>query len=195
MKREVLMLIFLFTVGKLVASDIQWSEGSLVLNNKEVLCGKISVEEKYDMVLFKAGDRVDVYPAHSIQAVFYYDENAHINRKYIVLEDTKRPMRRVSLYEIVLSGPVVIVRHVKNVSFKPYSDAKDFQYYVRYEKELVSLEKFRSRVYDKLVNDAGLSLSVFVTENKLDPNVSAHAIQIVEAYNDLVRSAQTMARQ
>src|SRR5690242_5084147 len=100
MRRNVLILFFLFTAGKLFASDIQWSEGSLVLNNKQVLCGKIAVELKYDMVLFKSDDKVDVYPAHSVQSVFYYDATANVNRKFIVLASGKYPMKKPYLYEV-----------------------------------------------------------------------------------------------
>jgi hypothetical protein len=195
MKREVLIFIFLFTVGKLVASDIQWSEGSLVLNNKEVLCGKISVEEKYDIVLLKSGERVEVYPAHSIRSVFYYDAAVNINRRYLVMETSKAPVSKFQLCEIVLPGNVTVVRHVKDISLKPYSDADDFYYYVKMENELIQLDKFRSKVYDRLLHEGGLVLSVFVSENRLDPNNSAHAIRIIEEYNKLIKSDHLMAKQ
>jgi hypothetical protein len=195
MRRNVLILFFLFTAGKLFASDIQWSEGSLVLNNKQVLCGKIAVELKYDMVLFKSDDKVDVYPAHSVQSVFYYDATANVNRKFIVLASGKYPMKKPYLYEVVLFGNVQIVRHLKDVSIAPYADADDFSYFIRTEDCLTPLEKFRKRLYDDMLHEGGLELSVFVTEQHLDPNVSAHAIMIVEEYNRLMKSHQAMARQ
>lgn len=193
MIRNVLMFLFLFTASKLVASDIQWFEGALVLNNKTVLCGKISVEEKYDMVLFQSGDKVDVYPAHSLESVHYYDASAKINRKFLVIGQ-RAPMKRSQLFEVVLAGTMSIVRHVKDISIRPYADADDYFYFTRTESGLIPLEKFRGKVYEQLLRDGGLSLSVFVSENHLDPNVSAHAIMIVEEFNRLKKTEQAIAR-
>jgi hypothetical protein len=193
MRREVLVLFFLFTAGKLFASDIRWFEGSLVLSNNKVLCGKISVNMKHDMVLYNANDHVDVYPAHTVRSVHLYDSKVNVNRKFVMFNENKSPIRRSYLYEVVLSGKLSVWRHVKVTSIEPYADAVDFDYYIKEESELVALDKFRTRFYNELLDNGGLIFSIYIKENKLDPNVDADVIRIVDGYNRLNKEERMVA--
>ena len=193
MKREAVILFLLFTLSKLVvAADVVWYDGSVVLDNKSVHQGKISIE--HDLVLLKSGEHVDVLPAHKLQSVFYYDQRANINRRLVSIQGSSF-FERARLYEIVLIGNASILRRSKTGIHHPQSDALDFEYFTMVEEKLVPLNKFRKKVFPTLLNDAGLALKVYVKENRLNPNVSANAIRITQQYNVIKKSEQLMASQ
>ncbi|HEY3403626.1 MAG TPA: hypothetical protein VGK59_09585 [Ohtaekwangia sp.] len=195
MKHGVLIFIFSFTLCKLAAGvdELTWYEGSVVLETREVLVGEIAIESNYDLILLRADNQVMLYQAHKIQAVQFYDSQVNVNRKFISLWEMNGLLRECHLYETVLKGEVSILRKGKGLS-KPVSDADDFVYYVRFNESLYALNSFRDNVYPSMVMKGGSRLSTFVLDNRLNPNKSANAIEIVRYYNRLVKDDQTLAR-
>jgi hypothetical protein len=194
--RSVLILFFLFTVCKLsyATRSLIWNEGSIVLSNKTVLTGDISIEAHHDLVLLRTDGKVNVYPAHRISSLYYFDAAANINRKFVTLADASDGVQFFHLYEIVLKGEVDVLRRLKPLTVELYADANDFDYFIRRDEKLLRLEKFRRKIYPDLLKRSGISLSIYVRENKLDPNDAASAIQIVGYFNRLQKEGAVMAR-
>lgn len=191
MVRAITVWFILFTVGKLAAHDRVWYTGAIVLQTQEVLTGILAVEPEYGIVLHRSGDQVNIYPAHRIQSLQFYDTRVNINRKYISLPQGIR--RRYHLYEVVVKGSVHVLRREKQNISSVYSDADSFVYYIYTGSELVQLRAFRKQVYPALQQGGGVQFSMFVLEQNLNPNDGAHAIRMVQYYNALGLNADTLA--
>jgi hypothetical protein len=181
----------MFTVGKLAAHERVWYTGAIVLQTQQVLTGIIAVEPTHGIVLHKNGDQVNIYPAHRVQSLQFFDAKANINRKYISIQ--RGAWRRYHLYEIVLKGSVHVVRRQKQNITSVYSDADSFIYYIYAGAQLVELREFRKQVYPELQQQGGVQFSMFVLEQNLNPNDAAHAIRMVQYYNALVPDDGTLA--
>lgn len=182
--KRLLIVLCLFTASKLVAAP-EWKEGSIVLQSLEVKVGQLSVDERYDIVLFQNGNRVDVFPAHKIRSVLYYDVQANLNRKFVSVNDDALHVRSASLYEIVVPGDVSVLRKLKGTPEKNLSDAHDYNYFVQCDGQIFPIQSFRTKVYPLLVMKAGAAFSSTVSCKRMDPNLSADAIRIIQFFNTL----------
>ena len=193
MKQCMIFCLLLINSTFTFAGQMVWNEGSVVLKTKEVLVGEISIEPEYDLILHRSNGKVDVYPAHKIQSIYFYDEEANINRKFISLKEAGL-FNHHQLFEIVLRGEISIYRKQKMGTGKSPSDADGFYYYTYHHNQLIDLFKFRNQVYPQLIESAGNRISVYIDKNKLNPNSSADAIKIIEFYNSLERDDQLLAK-
>ncbi len=184
MKQYLLFCLLFLNSALLFARETKWYEGSVVLKSSEVLTGEILIEPEYDLVLHRRNDKVDVYPAHKILSVYFYDADANINRRFISIKDSGL-FNHHQLMEVVLRGEVSIYRKQKGFTGVGASDADGFHYFTVCQDRLVDLLKFRTQVYPRLMESSGNELSIFIKDHKLNPNCSAHAIIIIKFYNEL----------
>lgn len=175
-----------------MAHDRVWYTGALVLQTQEVLTGILAVEPDHGIVLHKQGGQVNIYPAHRVQSLQFFDPQANINRKYISLQQGTRS--RYRLYEVVVKGTVHILRYAKRNISSVYSDADSFIYYIYTGSELVQLRTFRKLVYPTLQREGGVQFAMFVLEENLNPNNPVHAIRMVQYYNMQVPDDGTLTR-
>lgn len=181
--KPVSLLLLIFAVAlKANAQDITWYEGSVVLANANVVKGKISVHQGYDLISVRNGDALQVYPAHKVHAVYYYDRKANINRKFTCIQQPMGNLSGYQLYEIVLSGEIRVLRHVRTASSDVEQDASGYHYYYQVHDDVVSLHRFRNRTYPAMVR-ACESLLPYVEQNHLDPTEPADIILIIDHYN------------
>ncbi|MEO7992511.1 MAG: hypothetical protein ABI663_23370 [Chryseolinea sp.] len=193
MKRYILFCLLLINSTFISAKPTLWYEGSLVLKTKEVLVGEISIESEYNLILHRNNGKVDVYPAHKIQAVYFYDEESNINRKFVSLKEAGL-FNHYQLLEIVLRGEVSVYRKQKTWTGNSPSDADGYHYFIFQHDQLIGLLKFRNQVYPLLIDEIGNMLTTFIDENKLNPNSSADAIMIIGFYNSLKKEDQLLAK-
>jgi len=191
-------LTFLLVLLSLAARAYtpQWLQGSLVLHTQEVLTGELSIEARHDMVLFRRHDHVEVYPAHKISAVYYYDTAVNINRKFVSLASTSGYRLVFRLYEVVLSGEVNLLRHERLAAVRSTNhEVQGFQYVVRFRDAIITLRKFRSRIYPELLRTHSDGITRFVKDNHLNPSEPAAAIRIMQYYNTLIAGGYAVAMQ
>jgi len=191
LKRAIAVGLILFTIGKLTAHDRVWHTGAIVLQTQEVLTGIIAVEPEHGIVLHRSGEQVNIYPAHRVQSLQFFDIKTNINRKYISL--AQGVWQRYHLYEVVVRGPVHVLRREKQNVASVYSEADSFVYYIYTGSELVQLRAFRKQVYPTLVQEGGVQFSMFVLEQNLNPNDAAHAIRMIQYYNAIALNDDTLA--
>lgn len=191
---KILFLTTLLFIGTGVCA-MSWLEGSLVLNNGQVLVGEISVVALHNTVLFRSHDKVDVYPAYKISEVRFYDPSININRKFICIRTTNEMAWSSRLFEVVLSGEVQLIREElsDDVDDSGNHDAAGFRYFVIYKGSLVSLKKFRSKVYPALRHSSVTGLSEYVRRNRLNPNNESNAVKIIDYYNHSARAVINVA--
>ena len=186
-------MLVLLSLGAQAAS-VQWLPGSLVLHTSQVLTGEVSIEARHDVVLFRHNGHVDVYAAHKVSAVYYYDPTANVNRKFVSLTSTSgyRPVYR--LYEVVLAGEVNLLRHERlTAAQSSHHEIHGFQYVVRFQDTVMALRKFRSRIYPRLVRSQPESITAFVKDHHLNPSEPAAAIRIIQYYNALMAGHYAVA--
>jgi hypothetical protein len=163
-----------------------------VLESDIVLTGRISIEPVHDLILVDDGVRRMVYPAHTIKALYFYDESLNINRKFISIKDKDVIRHQHQLFEIVLQGEVTVLRRQKARSSYP-SDGLDFSYFVRYGADMVLLRQFNRKVYPALLSKARARLEAFIAANHLGAANDVNSIRIIEFYNQLVLSEEAVA--
>ncbi|MBA4053538.1 MAG: hypothetical protein C0490_02390 [Marivirga sp.] len=165
----------------------------MVLESDRVITGRISIEPLHHLILFENNEARTVYPAHAIKSLYFYDEANNINRRFVSVREKEIAYRQYHLYEIVLQGEITFLRRQNSKTNHP-SDALDFNYYVRYGGDMVSLRKFRRKIYPDLRMRAGASLEDFIAANNIRTTSDKNLIRIVEFYNRLVKSDETIAK-
>ena len=165
-----------------------------MLSTCDVLVGKISIKDEHDLILFEQGEMRTVYPAHKIRSLYFYDRGSNINRRYLSLKEDHGVRSSYHLYEIVVTGQVDVLRRKKMSAFSGHPGELDFNYFTRYNDELIALRKFKKKVFPQLRSEPVTRLENFITANKLRADLPPNAIRIIEFYNSLVKTAEPVAR-
>jgi hypothetical protein len=157
--------------------------GSVVLQDKKVVLGKISVYPQHDLVVLKDSTGITVLPAYKIESVFYFDSAANLNRRYISWHDQESPFAHHRLFEVVVMGKISVVRRPMSGSGKS-DNALNFNYFLLYKGAIIELQKFKRLVYPDLISRSN-ELEVFVKRERLNPNLSGNAIRIIQQFNQV----------
>jgi hypothetical protein len=185
----------LFPLRAVLAADHLWRQGSLVLKSNEVIQGEIAIETDHDVVLYRLGNEIMVYPAHKIKYFYYYDAESGVNRKFISLQQTIGAFTTHQFYEAVVYGEVSVLRRQRLLPYSIHQEVIDYEYFVQKDEELLQLRKFKRKIYPQLLLSCEEKLVNFIRENKLNLTRSPHVIRIVEYYNGLVSHEHTLAKQ
>lgn len=191
---KIFFCLLLLNAQRILAGDLEWFDGSLVLLNGEVRVGRIALEIDHDMVLFEEQGSRTVYPAHKIKSLYVYDKNSDINRRYVSLKQQDGARSDHHLYEIVIAGEVDIIRRKKSALLSMEGDALDYNYFIRYDDVLTPLKKFKKNVYPMLQAQSGKRLDIFIAMNRLQSNLPINSIRIIEYYNTLFVADESLAR-
>ena len=189
--RKLLLYCFICLCSLAQAKELEWHAGVLVLRNEKIMSGEVALQGNHDLVLFRKGDTVSVYPAHKIKSVFFYDTRQNVNHRFVSVKEERITHPVYRLYEIVLQGELGVWR--KQTSSVANSDKFDFDYFIRYNDHLLPLQQFRHKVYHELLKNSREALLTFVGRENLDPGQPAHAIRIIEFYNRQVKESAVAA--
>lgn len=172
--------------------EVAWHEGSVVLRNHQVLTGTVAIDAVHDLVLHKAEAQVNVYPAHKVMWLYFYDEAANINRRFMTWPVTAAMRMPSQLYEVVLQGDIMVLRKPRDIQTTPAIDG--YHYFIRYNAGLLPLYAFKRKIYPQLLAETNGQLDDFREARKLDPMQIADAIRLIEFYNLQVRAGNVMAK-
>ncbi len=168
----------------------KWYQGSVVLNNQQVIVGDISIYPTHHVIMFRTEKGITTFPAAKIESLFFYDAAANINRKFISRTEPGQGFSKHQLYEVVLSGTIPVLR--KQIAMAQSTDqANDFDYFLLYGNEMIELRKFKRLVYPQ-IRKQSKELLTFVKKDKLDPAQPANVIKIIRQYNTY-RIQETLA--
>jgi hypothetical protein len=191
--RKLVLIFFLVSFQETFSEPLSWYDGSLVLKNDNVLTGRISVNQDYNLVLFKSGDQHLVLPASKIQTLYFYDAKANINRRFTSIQQRVNTYTSYKLYEIVLNGEVSVLRRLTPSLADRDEQHNSYHYFVRLGDEPVGLHRFRAKIYPYLQKTC-ISLKAHIREKHWNPNNHAHAVLIIDYYNHEVRHKKELAR-
>ena len=187
-----LFLLVIFSSSVSGAPSPIWYDGVVVLRDQQILNGQVATHKRENLILFRLEDKVTVYPAHKIQNVFYYDQNADINRKFVSIANLEHGYAEYQLFEIVLRGPVTVLR--KERFHLNHEDHEDFNYFTLYRDEVLPIKQFRKKVYPHLSDCDPFKFSAYEVKERLNPNSTNDAITLIKFYNQLVRNSNSLAR-
>ena len=187
-----LFLLMIFSSSVSGAPSPIWYDGVVVLRDQQILNGQVAIHKRENLILFRFEDKVTVYPAHKIQNVFYYDQNADINRKFVSIANLEHGYAEYQLFEIVLRGPVTVLR--KERFHLNHEDHEDFNYFTLYRDEVLPIKQFRRKVYPHLSDCDPFKFSAYEVKERLNPNSTKDAITLIKFYNQLVRNSNSLAR-
>jgi hypothetical protein len=190
-----MFLFLVFPFQEMYASDPLWHQGSLVLKSEEVIRGEIAVETDHDVILYRRGNELMVYPAHKVKSFYYYDGDDNVNRKFISVQQTIGAFTTHQFFEVVVYGEVNVLRRQRLLPYSIHQEVIDYEYFVQKDEVLLQLRKFKRKVYPQLLVSCEEKLTNFVRENKLNLTRSPHVIRIVEYYNGLATHDHTLAKQ
>jgi hypothetical protein len=166
-----------YSVG-FAAEKPVWFQGSIVLSDDSVLLGEVSVQSRFDAILFKTDSTFRFLHAHQVKEVYYFDHVEKINRKFLTVNDEAIPV----LFEIVVDGAVKVVRKLHQEN-----DIKmHYRYYTLSNRELLPINKFRARLFPRLAA-AMPQLEQVVKKERWNVNVMRDDIIIIQFYNSVLR--------
>jgi len=185
--------VLVVSFHNLQSQSLTWYEGVLILSNNEILRGKFAIEQLHDIILYQDDIVSDVFPAHKVRSLYFYDEKEDINRRFVSVKqnDMSRPWHQI--YEIVVAGEVTVMRR-KKASEKHLSNASSFTYHIQYQDSLIPFGKFTKQIYPILSTNMGSCLEEYIRKNRLRTYHMAGSIQIIEFYNRSSRSTEVQAR-
>jgi hypothetical protein len=173
----------LVTAHNLYAGDEQWFTGNLILKSQTKLHGKISVRVDYNVVMFRQGDELIVYPAHKVESVSFYDKLLKQNRNFISMQEEIGAATHHQLYEVVLKGHVTVLRKQRVLWYTVHLDIPEQDYFVWNGDEMISIYRFKRKVFPGLVKASNGRMKSYMREHKLNPNRAADMIEILTHYN------------
>ena len=193
LRKEIIYLL-LINLLSLPAYSQQWFDGSLVLSNGNVRVGRISIECDHDLVLFEQEAVRTVYPAHKIQSVYFYDYTTNVNSRYQSLRKSEGVGSRFYLYEVVLAGEIDVLRRKKSSAFPKHTAPTDYNYFIHHNNVLVPLRKFKRKIFPYIQSSSDKWLKEFITAKRLNIQLPANAIRIIEYYNSVVKDLNPIAK-
>lgn len=178
-----LLLISVIFIASLSIRAKEWYPGVVVLKSQKAIRGELSIRYDYEVVLFRIGRETMVFPAHKVQSFYIYDAVKENNRQFISIQLSLGPATFHQFYEVILDGTVSVLRRQRTVWYSVYLETIDFDYYVRCDEAVTSIQKFRREVFPGLVDSTSGTLSSFVRENKLKMYRLEDVLLIIDHYN------------
>ena len=141
------------------------------------MTGQILYNPSFDLVVFRDHSSRTVVTASNVRSLRYFDVSSNINRRFITVQGSLA--KSAKIFEVVLSGEVIVLRHAKSGCGPSPSDRDGYNYFFARNNIVVPLKKFRSRFYEEvkgLLREEAMKL-------RLNPNDEADAIRLIEIYN------------
>lgn len=186
MKRYLLILTFLMIFQDGFSEDLQWFQGSVVLENKDVVKGEIAYQPEFDVVLLRTADQLTVYNAHRINSFFYFDGKANVNRKFISIPFNTVAFTSFSIYEIVAYGETKVLRRLASDLSDASNDIDGYRYFIYRDNVLTPMRQFGRKIYPVLSRQNAL-LDVTIKNLGLNIYKDADVVRIVLLSNKLAK--------
>jgi hypothetical protein len=182
MRLRLLLISVIFIASFSVRAE-EWYPGVVVLKSQKAIRGELAIRYDYEVVLFRVGREMMVFPAHKVQSFYIYDAVKENNRQFISIQLSLGPATFHQFYEVILDGTVSVLRRQRTMWYSVYLEAMDFDYYVRCDEAVTAIQKFRREVFPGLVESTSGALSSFVRENKLKMYRLDDVLLIIDHYN------------
>jgi hypothetical protein len=188
-----ILLICLLSVNVLLTNGKQpdWFNGVLVTDEQQVFTGPISVDLYKGIVLLKnKNGTADVFTAHHIRSLLYYDAQLDVVRKFVSVPSRGR--QGLKLFEVVLAGKISVFRSQRLPTITEETSEDAYVYFSYYNDEILPLRKFATAVFPKVESN---QLNVFIRQNDLTLFFQSDAIRIIQFFNASSGKGKTLFSQ
>ena len=185
--RRYLFLLSFLAIGVAYGKHISWSEGVLVLRDHQVLVGEVVIEPALNVVLFRAEGSSTFYATEKVDYVVFHDPIAGLNRMFLARQSSGPSHPSTELYEVVLRGPLSVLRKPKGSRVPALTDVNSFDYYIVSGEsvELVKLSQFNRKVLPIIESHfSKTQLKEIVRAQKLNLGRMSDTIRLIQYYND-----------
>ena len=203
------LIIFINPIFCLTFSSDIWHEGVVVLEDKEVIQGMLSINERYDVLQVKKNGQIHSLPAWQIRKFSIHDIELETVRNFIVLPSISKSMKFHQFYEIIIKGEIMLLSRNKvyknlhepstNLANKlfpravnQFANNKDFFYFDG--KNLIPIEQFRKVVLPAFKRQFGEEITMFIKEEKINLNYPKDQVKVVKYFNTLYTNSRELAR-
>lgn len=193
LRKSIFLVALLMLTHYLYAENGEWFPGYLYLKSQTKLQGEIWVRVDYNVVVFRRGGEMVVYPAYKVQSVSIYDESQEKNRNFISLQLEVGAATLHQLYEVALEGQITMLRKQRVLWYSIHLDVPEEDYFIWNNNEVVSLYYFRRKVFPKLLKSNPGTKS-FIRDHKLHPNRLEDMVEILTHYNQNALNENQLAK-
>jgi hypothetical protein len=182
MLRGVVIAFLFFCMGTEIFGQ-EWYKGTVTLTNQKVIPGEIAYWAGRDAIFLKSGDATVVFPAFRIRSFSFYDDEAEGERRFVTLLDSIGAATMYQFYEVVLEGPISVLRQQHAFWYSLHLETIDFDYFVMMDERLIPMSKFRRHVYPSLKRSSA-SIRDFARQNRINLFSINDTVELIEYYNN-----------
>lgn len=169
------------------AQDPVLVNGSVVFRNGGVYAGSFLLSDYDEIVLVPQRDSsLAVLTPHNLHKIFFYDSALRLNRKFIVIQQKGRS----HMLEIVVDGPLSVLRQVKGRNVRSDAHAVGYSYFIYDGSELLSFHAF-NKLYVSYVGRFP-ALRQMAESRKLVSYQRADVISLVILINEQLKVASDL---
>ena len=167
------------------AGSIDWHEGVLVLKNKEVHVGQLTIQPALNVILLQSDHGSAYYHFDQVDYLTFYDEVNKLSRKFLSVSFGEEIKPNYQLCEVVVAGQISVIRKPISTYVPAVEDVGSYDYFTLENEHIERLTQFRRKVIPSMeASSSKERLKLFMRENGLDPNRNSDAIRLIEYYND-----------
>ncbi|MEP2667995.1 MAG: hypothetical protein ABJH04_03310 [Cyclobacteriaceae bacterium] len=191
---KVFLLISLIGCFGVSQAEVTFHDGVVVLRTGEIVSGKISVAS-FQLALVEKDEVRQVFPAHLVDKIRFYDEEHNINRKFVSIQS--KITKEFSLYEKIVNGAAIVLRKPKFLALQSSQvsvlDHTQFEYFVMYEGGIVPINQVKRTFFNSWNRMVAYELSSYVKDEHLNLYATADVILLIKYYNQSVRRKLLLA--
>ena len=209
-------LVVLFVGTQLATSlagdfPVNWHKGRLVLATGELLINELAYNWSAEMVQIRRPDgRIRTLSAGQVRSFSWFDADQNKVREFVSLSFSSRKKRKhPSFFEIVMDGPLVVVRRLQQHKglFKSAighpahyfddtsinQDATNFTYFVYDEGQFRNVDRFQVDIYLPYLKAYEKPLRHYAQTHNINERTTLGRLVLISQYNTLVREDQKTA--
>lgn len=176
---SVLLIIATSALGQ----ELNWYHGCAVLADQSIVTGLIHYLPGSDRVVVRTGEQAEVLTATEVRSFRYFDTFSKVNRKYVSINRSGYPI----FFEVVVGGPVTIVRIQPSVMINPVSE-NGYRYFLLDHGQLTDIHRFRKDIYPRIKDAVRLK----ERELGLNPNYLSDIIRYIELMREIAGSGSSL---
>ncbi len=175
-----------------------WNQGTLVLNNNEILKGKLFYNIEHDLVQIMINNQIKTFSPYNVQYFQFFDKDRGIKRLYAALKDNtkkgkKRERKGFAFFEVLVGTELVLLRKEEYYFIPEYEilyNAIDLvpsmasRHYIFINNNLFHFQDFKKDVFP-LMADQKTLVKEYIYNNKLNVEDFVDQILIIDFYNSL----------
>jgi len=171
-----------------------WHPGVIILSNNSILKGDLNYVQKNEWLKLRMDDSTATFHARQVKYFQFYEAEKGYNRAFKPLPTGDKNLTPDwAFFEIVLEGRFpffrkpILVEKIISQSEQASSEFKqgdfvEYIYFLKVDDKLIEIKNFGDDALPHLKKHIS-DINAFIKDNKLNINLTAGQIQIIDYYN------------